>query len=124
VKRRILLAEDHQGIREVLCLQLQVLGYEVALAKNGMEAVTMALSEHPDMILMDVLMPKMNGLQAVSHIRENPEIRQIPVLAITGWGSSISAIEFLASGFDGYIAKPFTHKELQSAIEKLLKDSA
>ena len=102
---------------------MQLLGYEVAVAKNGMEAVAMALSEHPDIILMDILMPKMDGREAVSQIRENPEIRQIPVLAVTGWGSSGSRKEYLASGFDDYIAKPFTHTELQSAVAKLLRDS-
>ena len=123
MKTRVLLAEDHRDMREVLSRQLQLLGYEVAVAKNGMEAVAMALSEHPDIILMDILMPKMDGREAVSQIRENPEIRQIPVLAVTGWGSSGSRKEYLASGFDDYIAKPFTHIELQSAVAKLLRDS-
>ena len=124
MKTRLLLAEDHRDIREVLSRQLQLLGYEVvAVAKNGMEAVAMALSEHPDIILMDILMPKMDGLEAVSQIRENPETRQIPVLAVTGWVSSVSRKQYLASGFDEYIAKPFTHKELQSAMAKLLRGS-
>ena len=123
MKTRVLLAEDHRDMREVLSRQLQVLGYEVAVAQNGMEAVAMARSEHPDIILMDILMPKMDGLEAVSQIRENPEIRQIPVLAVTGWVSSASRKEYLASGFDDYIAKPFTHKELQSAMAKLLRGS-
>lgn len=122
MKTRVLLAEDHRDMREVLCLQLQLLGYEVAVATNGMDAVAMALSKHPDIILMDVLMPKMDGFEAVSQIRQNPEIRQIPVLAVTGWVSSVSRKKYLASGFDDYIAKPFTHKELQNAIEKLLSD--
>jgi CheY-like chemotaxis protein len=110
-------------MREVLSRQLQFLGYEVTVARDGAEAVAMALSERPHVILMDILMPKMDGREAVSQIRENPEIRQIPVLAVTGWVSSGSRKEYLASGFDDYIAKPFTHKELQSAVAKLLRDS-
>jgi CheY-like chemotaxis protein len=109
---------------EVLSRQLQVLGYEVAVATNGIEAVAMALSEHPDIILMDILMPKMDGLEAVSHIRKNPATRQIPVLAVTGWVSPGSRKEFLATGFNDCITKPFTHRELQSAIGKLLSGSA
>jgi CheY-like chemotaxis protein len=62
VKTRVLLTEDHRDMREVLSRQLQLLGYEVAVATNGIEAVEMALSEHPDIILMDILMPKMDGL--------------------------------------------------------------
>jgi CheY-like chemotaxis protein len=120
VKTRVLVAEDHGDILEVLSRQLQFLGYEVTGARNGIEAVAMALSQHPDVILMDVLMPKMDGLEAVSRIRENPATREIPVLAVTGWVSSGSRKEFLASGFNDYITKPFTHRELQNAIGKLL----
>jgi CheY-like chemotaxis protein len=124
VKARVLLAEDRRDIREVLCRQLRLLGYDVvAVARNGMEAIALALSEHPDIILMDVLMPEMDGLEAVSQIRENPKLRQMPVLAVTGWVSPVSRNKYLASGFDDYIAKPFTHKELHSAIAKLLSGS-
>jgi len=121
VKTRVLLADDHRDIREVLSRLLQLLGYEVAVATNGMEAVAMALAEHPDIILMDILMPKMDGLQAVSQIRGNPAIRQIPVLAVTGWATPGSRKELLASGFNDCITKPFTYTALQSAIGKLLE---
>jgi CheY-like chemotaxis protein len=86
-----------------------------------MEAVAMALSEHPDIILMDILMPKMDGLEAISQIRGDPLTREIPVVAITGWVSPGSGREFLASGFNHCITKPFTHVELQSAIGKVLR---
>lgn len=123
MKTRVLLAGDHSDVREVLSRQLQALGYEVAVAKNGMEAVAMARCERPDVILMDILMPEMDGLEAVYKIRQRPELRSIPVLAVTAWASHGSRKKYLAGGFNDYIPKPFTHKELQNAIEKLLNGS-
>ena len=121
MKTRVLLAEDHPDLCEVLSRQLQVLGYEVATAANGLDAVAMALSQHPDIILMDILMPKMDGLEAVSQLRGNPATRQIPVLAVTGWVTPGSREQFLVSGFNGCITKPFTYRDLQGAIGKLLE---
>jgi CheY-like chemotaxis protein len=123
VKTRILVAEDNKELLDLLCLQLQFLGFQVSAAKNGREAVAMALTEHPDVILMDVVMPTMGGLEAVSRIRANPQTRDIPVLAVTAWMYPNSRQKYLASGFDEYIAKPFTHKELLPVIRQLLGDT-
>jgi CheY-like chemotaxis protein len=118
------LVEDNKDLLDLLSRQLQFVGFQVSIAKNGAEAVAMAWSEHPDVILMDIVMPEMDGLEAVTRIRANPETQKIPVLAVTGWVSSNCRQSFLASGFTDYIAKPFTHNELLCAIEKLPRDSA
>jgi CheY-like chemotaxis protein len=115
--------EDNEDLLDLFSLQLQFLGFQVSVAKNGVQAVAMALSEHPDVILMDIVMPKMDGLEAVSQIRANPKTRQIPILAVTGWVSSNSRQRYLASGFNDYIAKPFTHKDLLPIIRQLLRDT-
>jgi CheY-like chemotaxis protein len=123
MQARVLVAEDNANMLELLTRQLECLGYEVMVAKNGQEAVAIALSEQPDLIVMDVVMPKMDGLEALSRIRENPKTGNIPVLAATGWLPPTSREHYLASGFDDLLAKPFTHRELHAAIEKLLTQS-
>ncbi|MCH8054704.1 MAG: response regulator [Deltaproteobacteria bacterium] len=121
MKKRILLVEDHPGTIEVMQQELEVLGYEVTLAENGVKAVEMATSESPDLIVMDIVMPKMDGLQAASQIRKNPKTKDIPILAATALARPGDREKCLEGGCDGYIAKPFTHKQLGVAIEKLFE---
>ncbi len=122
MKKRILLVEDHPATIDVMRRELEFLSYEVTLARNGIEALEMATSELPDLIVMDIRMPKMDGLEAASRIRKNPKTQAIPILAATVKALPGDREECLASGCDDYIAKPFTHKELGAAIEKLLKE--
>ena len=121
MKTKILLVEDNPATMEVVHQELDVLGYDVAIAKNGTEAVEMAGSELPDLIIMDMLMPKMDGSEATARIRKNPKTQAIPILAATARALPEDRDKCLASGCDDYIAKPFTYRELHAAIEKLLK---
>ncbi len=120
MKKRILLVEDDPSTIDVVLLELEFLGYEVMVAKNGVEALEMASTELPDLIVMDIRIPKMNGLQVASEIRNNLKTHAIPILAATVKAMPGDREKCLASGCDGYIAKPFTHKELGAAVEKLL----
>ncbi|MBI2989104.1 MAG: response regulator [Deltaproteobacteria bacterium] len=122
MKRRILLVEDEPATIDLMQQQLEFLGYEVTVAKNGLEAVERAASGLPDLIVMDIRMPKMDGLQAASRIRKNPKTQTIPILAATAKALPGDREKCLAGGCDGYIAKPFTYKELGAAIRKLLKE--
>ena len=122
MKRRILLVEDEPATIDLMQQQLEFLGYEVTVAKNGLEAVERATSELPDLIVMDIRMPKMDGLQAASRIRKNPKTQTIPILAATAKALPGDREKCLVGGCDGYIAKPFTYKELGAAIRKLLKE--
>ena len=121
MKKRVLLVEDHPGTIEVMQQELEVLGYEVTVAENGAEGVQMATAEPPDLIVMDIIMPKMDGLQAVSQIRKNPRTQDIPILAATALAKPGDREKCLEGGCDGYIAKPFTHKQLGAAINRLLE---
>ncbi|MEE8074685.1 MAG: response regulator [Candidatus Binatia bacterium] len=121
MKARILLVEDNPATMEVMQQELEILGYEVAVARDGAEAVEMANSELPDLIIMDILMPKMDGGEATKQIRKNPKTQAIPVLAATAKALPEDRERCLESGCDGYIAKPFSYKELQDVIEKLLR---
>ena len=122
MKRRILLVEDEPATIDLMQQQLEFLGYEVTVAKNGLEGVGRATSGLPDLIVMDIRMPQMNGLQAASRIRKNPKTQAIPILAATAKALPGDREKCLAGGCDGYIAKPFTYKELGAAIRKLLKE--
>jgi len=121
MKTKILLVEDNPATMEVMHQELEVLGYDVAIARNGAEAVEMAGSELPDLIIMDMLMPKMDGGEAAARIRKNPKTQAIPILAATAKALPEDRDICLASGCDDYIAKPFSYRELHAAIEKLLK---
>ena len=121
MKKRVLLAEDHPGTIEVMQLELEVLGYDVTVAQDGQEAVQKATAEPPDVIVMDMLMPKMDGFQAASSIRQNQKTKDIPILAATALARPGDREKCLESGCDGYIAKPFTHKQLGAAIDRLFE---
>ena len=122
MKKRILLAEDNEETLEVAQKQLELLGYDVIVARNGVEAVEKASSELPDLIVIDISMPVMDGLQAASQIKANSRTQSIPILAATARAVSGDKEKCLASGCDDYLAKPYTHRALGAAIERLLKD--
>ncbi len=121
MKKKILIVEDDQDLRQVLKMHLELLGYDSILAENGKEAVDLATSQVPDLILMDITLPVMDGLKATRLIREHPNTESTPIIAMTARVTSENKIECLQSGCDGHIAKPFTSKQLASIIEKLLK---
>jgi CheY-like chemotaxis protein len=121
MQTRILLVEDDPGTVEVMQLELKFLGYEVTVAENGVEAVKMASSQLPDLIVMDIRLPKMDGLQAATLIRDNPNTGNIPILAATVNALAGDREKCLEAGCNDYIAKPFTHRELGAAIKRLLK---
>ena len=122
MKKRILLVEDNSATVDIIQTELEFLGYESTVADNGKKAVEMAASHLPDMIIMDISLPKMDGLEATSLIRKNPKTKAIPILAATARALPGDKEKCLLGGCDGYIAKPFTHRELGAAIKKLIKD--
>jgi CheY-like chemotaxis protein len=121
MQTRILLVEDDPGTVEVMQQELEFLGYEVTVAENGVEAVKMAISQLPDLIVMDIRLPKMDGLRAATLIRDNPNTGNIPILAATVNALAGDREKCLEAGCNDYIAKPFTHRELGAAIKRLLK---
>ena len=120
MKSLILVAEDNETTRDLVQTQLTLLGYRVTTAKNGVEAIAKAIAELPDLIVMDIQMPVMDGLDAASQLRKEPTTQVIPILAATAKTMSGDKERCLAAGCNDYIAKPFTHRQLQFAIEKLL----
>ena len=124
MKSLILLVEDSETTRDLVQTQLTFLGYRVTTAKNGAEAVAKATAELPDLIVMDIQMPVMDGLLATSQIRKDPKIQLIPILAATAKTMSGDKEKCLAAGCNDYIAKPFTHRQLHATIQNLLTKSS
>lgn len=123
MKKRVLLVEDHQDIIDLMTLELDILGYEVKLARDGLEAVKMATSEPFDVIILDILLPKLDGFEAAARIRAHPKTHNTPILAATALYRDKDRARCLASGCNDHIAKPFTHRQLQARLDVLLKDA-
>jgi CheY-like chemotaxis protein len=117
---KILIVDDNPDVREVLRCQLKTLGYLVISAENGLVAIEKAIAEQPDLILMDIMMPEMDGWQASRAVRSNPDIKDIPILAATAMSRRADLNACLEAGCNGYIVKPFTMLELEQKIGELI----
>ena len=121
MKQKILLVEDNPATIDVIQKELEFLGYDCMVADDGKKGVDMASAHAPDLIIMDISLPKLDGLGATALIRQNPKTKAIPILAATARALPGDREKCLQGGCDDYIAKPFTHRELGAAIKKLLK---
>jgi two-component system alkaline phosphatase synthesis response regulator PhoP len=119
---KILIAEDERDIRELIALSLQGLGgFSVVQASNGAEAVERATAELPDLILMDVRMPRMTGYDACKKLKENDSTKSIPVIFLSAKGQDQEIQQGLAVGAEEYILKPFAPDELVNQVRGVLK---
>ena len=116
----ILVVEDSNDTRNVLNFSLMKNGYKVVTATNGQEALGVALRERPDLILMDLNMPLMDGLAATERIREHEELRQVPILAVTAYDTYGMKEAALEAGCDGYIKKPIDFNRLDTILRRIL----
>jgi DNA-binding response OmpR family regulator len=115
---RILIAEDHLDSQDALRTLLEAARYQVLVASDGRAAVTTALAEIPDLILMDVMMPELDGLEVTRQLRENHSTKRIPIIAVTAMeGGQRLALE---AGADDYLPKPINTKVLLHKINGLL----
>ncbi len=120
---KILIAEDERDIRELISFTLQFAGYEVVSVQNGVEAVEQALATRPDLILLDVRMPKMTGYQACEALKASPETRDIPVLFLSAKGQESEIRQGFEAGAIDYILKPFSPDELTAQVKRALAPS-
>jgi CheY-like chemotaxis protein len=119
-KRRILLVEDNELNRDMLSRRLTSRGYEVVLAVDGQSGVEMAASEQPDLILMDMSLPVLDGWEATRRLKGAPETRRIPVIALTAHAMSSDRDKALDAGCDDYDTKPIDLARLLGKMEALL----
>jgi len=122
MSKRILIVEDQEDNRTILRDVLSTVGYELIEALNGEDGVKLAQSERPDLILMDIQLPKMDGYEATQQIKSIAELKTIPIIAATSYALSGDEAKARAAGCDGYIAKPYSPRELLAKIRKYLSD--
>lgn len=119
---KILIVEDNENNR---CLFRDILsfhGYEVAVAADGREGVTMARQLMPDLILMDIQMPGMDGMTAGAILKGDPQTSELKIIALTSFAMRGDLEKFLAAGFDGYLSKPISTRELPDLVKRWLEE--
>jgi len=118
--KRILIVEDTEDNRQILRDLLSAAGYELLEAADGEEGVAMAAEHRPDLILMDIQLPRVDGYEATRRIKGDPALKAIPIVAVTSYALSGDEEKTRAAGCDGYIAKPFSPKQLLGKVRELI----
>lgn len=119
----VLLVEDTEDNRVMMRRLLEMSGYRVTEAVNGVEAVTNAERVEPQIILMDLSLPIIDGLAATRRIRQMPELKDVPIIAVSAHDTMDFHAEAMAAGCDAYITKPIDYGELEGLIERLLSEA-
>lgn len=120
MSKKILVVEDTEDNRQILRDLLGMAGYEMVEARDGAEGVAKATEHRPDLILMDIQMPVMDGYEATRRIRANPELKSIPIVAVTSYALSGDEEKTRAAGCDGYIAKPYSPRQMLAKVREIL----
>jgi two-component system cell cycle response regulator DivK len=120
-QRTILIVDDFDDTRLLLRTWLQKKGYRVVEAENGNRAVAAAESDRPDLIIMDVEMPELDGLAATRKIRELSNFQKVPIVAVSAYGADQYRDHAIAAGCDEYVSTPFEPEELERLIRSLIK---
>lgn len=120
-QRTILVVDDFDDTRLLLRVWLQKKGYRVVEAENGNQAVAEAQSQQPDLIIMDVEMPELDGLSATRKIRTLENSEEVPIVVVSAYGADEFRDDALAAGCDAYVSTPFEPDELENLIKTLIK---
>lgn len=121
--KKVLIVDDEEHIRELIKFNLKKEGYDTAMAVNGSEALKVIKETKFDLILLDLMLPEVDGLEVCKEIRKNEETSDIPVMMITAKGEEFDKVLGLELGADDYITKPFSIRELMARIKALLRRS-
>ncbi len=121
---KILIAEDEHDILDLITFTLQFAGHEVIATSNGEEAYQTTLKERPDLILLDVRMPRMSGYEVCKAVKEDASLQHIPVVFLSAKGQETEVNTGLAAGAEDYILKPFSTDELTERIAAILQKFA
>ena len=117
---KILVADDSSTVRRLVAARLAADGYEVIEAEDGDEALRLALSEAPDLIVLDKVMPKLDGFEVVRILREREETRTLPIIMLTERSGEDDVLDGLGIGVDEYMPKPFSPRELSLRVQRAL----
>jgi len=116
----ILVVEDNERNLKLLRDVLEYAGYDVRAARTAEDGITLAVSEPPDLVLMDLQLPGIDGLEALRQLRESPRTANVPVVAVTAQAMKQDRERALAAGFDGYVAKPISVRAFPDQVRKFL----
>jgi len=119
-KKRILIIEDQEDNRAIMRDLLGAAGYDLIEATDGGEGVELAKKERPDLILMDIQLPVLDGYEATRRIRTYAELKTVPIIAVTSYALSGDEAKTRAAGCDGYVSKPFSPRELLAKVREYL----
>jgi two-component system cell cycle response regulator DivK len=120
MSRRILVVEDQEDNRRIVRDLLTSVGYELIEAVTGEDGVRMAEAHRPDLILMDIQLPGLDGYEATRRIKTNDDLRHIPIIVVTSYALSGDDVKAFAAGCDAYVSKPFSPRALLAKIRELL----
>jgi two-component system cell cycle response regulator DivK len=123
MSKRILVVEDQDDNRRIIRDLVTSVGYELIEAEDGEAGVRLAGSERPDLILMDIQLPVLDGYEATRRIKADPELRAIPIIVVTSYALSGDDQKAIAAGCDAYVAKPFSPRELLATIRRFLPEA-
>jgi len=127
VRKKILVVDDEESVRDlcIACIQHALgQGYDVVEAANGGAAIAAAKAERPDLILLDIMMPEVDGFEVCRRLKASPETKGIPVVFLTALGEDKNVEQGLALGGDGYVVKPFNAVTLAAQISELLTEDS
>ena len=119
MSKKILAVDDERHIVRLVQINLQKEGYEVVTAGNGREALEKVQSEKPDLIVMDVMMPEMDGFEALEKLKANPQTAQIPIIMLTAKAQDADVFSGWQKGADLYLTKPFNPSELLTFVKRI-----
>ena len=120
MSKRILVVEDQEDNRQILRDLLGNAGYELIEAENGEEALAAVARHRPDLILMDIQLPVMDGYEATRRIRTNPGLKSVPIIAVTSYALAGDESKALAAGCDAYVSKPYSPRQLLAKVREHL----
>jgi len=120
MSKRVLIADDEPNIVMSLEFLMQRAGYEVQVAANGEDALRMATDHHPDLMLLDVMLPKMSGYEVCQKVRADPDCEAVKIIMLTAKGRDTEVAKGLAIGADAYVTKPFSTKDLLTQVRQIL----
>ncbi|MFO8166028.1 MAG: response regulator [Thermodesulfobacteriota bacterium] len=120
MNKTILVIEDHEDNRRIMHDLLTRKGYEVIEAVNGLEGVDAAEAHRPDLILLDIQLPGIDGYEATRRIKANPNLQMIPIIVVTSYALSGDDMKAFEAGCDAYVAKPFSPRDLLAKVREYL----
>jgi CheY-like chemotaxis protein len=116
-RKTILICDDEPALRELIRASMDD-GYEFAEASDGIIAMELAREVSPDIVILDLMLPRLSGLEVLARMNEDEQLRDVPVLVITAWNETREDV--LAAGADDFVAKPFDPEDLRSAVKRLV----